>query len=82
MNQENTSVTDLEKINTIINEDIRPFLQRDGGDLKIISFDDNVLKIHYEGACGGCPHATMGTLRAIENVLREKFNPEIVVQPE
>ncbi len=70
---------ELEKIKTIINRDIRPFLQRDGGDLTVVSFKNNVLTIDYQGACGCCPHAKMGTLMMIEETLKEKYNSDIKV---
>ncbi|HOD12280.1 MAG TPA: NifU family protein [Candidatus Omnitrophota bacterium] len=70
---------ELEKINSIIDHEIRPFLQRDGGDLKVVDFKDNLLTIDYQGACGGCPHAKMGTLMMIQEVLKERYSPEIKV---
>lgn len=70
----------MEDLKKYINENIRPLLQRDGGDLEIVSYQDNVVTIRYQGACGGCPHATMGTLQFIERTLKDDFNPEISVQ--
>lgn len=70
----------LEKLNEIVEKTIRPALQRDGGDLKVVSFENNVLKIQYSGACGCCPHAAMGTLQGIQNVLKKEFSPDIVVK--
>ncbi|HBG61850.1 MAG: hypothetical protein A2306_12095 [Omnitrophica WOR_2 bacterium RIFOXYB2_FULL_38_16] len=70
----------MDKIKAIIDETIRPALKRDGGDLQVVSYKDNVLSIKYQGACGGCPHAAMGTLRFIEQTLKEKVNPDIVVK--
>jgi NFU1 iron-sulfur cluster scaffold homolog, mitochondrial len=70
----------MDKIKKIIDADVRPFLQRDGGDLKIVSFKDNLLKISYQGACGCCPHAAMGTLSFIEGILKEKYDPKIKVE--
>ena len=70
------------KAEEILDRTIRPGLQADGGDLEIISFEGNEVKISYEGACGGCPSAYMGTLEAIENILRyELQNEEIEVLP-
>ena len=71
---------EVASINAILDSSVRPFLQRDGGDVQIVAFADNVLKIHYQGACGGCPSAAFGTLRAIENVLREQYRPDIKVE--
>ena len=74
-----SSNTDLDKINTILDETVRPYLQRDGGDLQVISYDDKNLTISYQGACGSCPGARIGTLTAIQRILQEKFDPEVTV---
>lgn len=72
----------LRKIEEILDRTIRPGLQADGGDLEVISFKDNKLEISYQGACGGCPSSYMGTLEAIENILRHEMeNEEILVYP-
>ena len=73
---------EIQMIEEILDRTIRPGLQSDGGDLELISFVDNELKILYQGACGGCPSATMGTLDAIQNILRQELkNPTIIVRP-
>lgn len=70
---------EIDKINAILNETVRPALQMDGGDIQVIDYADNQLKVFYQGACGSCPSATSGTLMAIENILRDQFNPDISV---
>ena len=70
----------MEEIQKTIDEFVRPALQGDGGDLTLVSFENNVLTIRYQGACGSCPHASMGTLRFIEQTLKEKINPDITVK--
>ena len=72
---------DLMKIDTILDNTVRPYLQSDGGDLQIIALEGNRLIVNYQGACGSCPSSTAGTLKAIENILREEFNPDIEVVP-
>jgi Fe-S cluster biogenesis protein NfuA len=72
---------EVQKIESILDETIRPGLQGDGGDLAIIKYEDNKLYVHYEGACGTCPSSTSGTLLAIEGILREQFNEQIEVIP-
>lgn len=76
---ENKNV-ELEKIDEILTQTVRPFMQRDGGDLKLIRLEENILTISYQGACGACPHAKMGTLMAIEGALKEKYRPDIIVK--
>jgi Fe-S cluster biogenesis protein NfuA len=71
---------EIAKINMILDNTIRPGLQMDGGDIQIIGFDGLNLTVNYQGACGSCPSAAMGTLRAIESILRDQYNPEITVQ--
>lgn len=71
---------EVEKINMILDQTVRPALQADGGDLQVISFENNVVRVNYQGACGSCPSSAMGTLKAIENILKEEFNPNTVVE--
>lgn len=71
---------DLEKIEAILDQTIRPALQMDGGDLQVVDLQGNVLKIFYQGACGSCPSSSMGTLKAIENLLRDEYRPDLVVE--
>ncbi len=71
---------ELQKIDAILNQTVRPALQMDGGDLQLAGLEGNVLKIYYQGACGSCPSSSMGTLKAIESLLRDEYNPEIVVE--
>lgn len=73
----------IEAIEEILDRTIRPGLQADGGDIEILSFADNELRIVYQGACGGCPSSMMGTLDAIQGILRHELsNDQIVVIPE
>ena len=73
---------EMQKIEEILDRTIRPGLRADGGDLDVISYEDNTLKILYQGACGGCPSAMMGTLDAIQGILQQEMqNPEIKVRP-
>jgi Fe-S cluster biogenesis protein NfuA len=71
---------EIKQINSILNETVRPALQMDGGDIQVVVYNNNTLKVFYQGACGSCPSSSMGTMKAIENILRDQFNPEIVVE--
>jgi len=70
---------ELEKIENILDQTVRQALQMDGGDVQAVSYENKQLRIFYQGACGSCPSATMGTLAAIQNLLRDQFDPEITV---
>lgn len=70
------------EIEEILDRTIRPGLQSDGGDIEVVDFKDNEVKILYQGACGGCPSSMMGTLDAIQGILRNELkNESIVVTP-
>lgn len=69
----------LIEINKMLDEQVRPYLLADGGGLKVISLENDVLKVHYQGACGTCPTATTGTLYAIESMAR-RIDPNIKIQ--
>ena len=72
----------LLQVEKILDRTIRSGLQADGGDLEVISFEGNKIEISYQGACGGCPSAYMGTLEAIQNILRyELKNENLIVHP-
>lgn len=73
---------EVQEIEAILDRTVRPGLQADGGDLEILDYKDNILKITYEGACGSCPSSIMGTLQAIESILQNEFDPDIRVYPE
>ena len=67
------------KIEEILDKRIRPGLQGDGGDLRALSFNNNILLVQYQGACGSCPSSTTGTLEAIRGILKDEYSPEIEV---
>ena len=70
------------KIEKILDRVVRPGLQADGGDLEVVSVQDNKIEIAYQGACGGCPSSYMDTLFSIENILRHELqNDKIEVYP-
>ena len=58
-------------------EKIRPFLQRDGGDIEFVEYtDDNIVKVRLQGHCAGCPGARMTLSGVVERILKESY-PEI-----
>jgi Fe-S cluster biogenesis protein NfuA len=71
---------EIMQIEEILDRTIRSGLQADGGDIDVISFEDHVLRIMYQGACGTCPSSQMGTLDAIQSILQAEFDPEILVE--
>jgi len=80
-----TLVQRIKTIDSVLDEDIRPMLVMDGGNMEIIDIKDNIphydLYIRYLGSCSGCSSGSTGTLYAIESVLQQKIDENIRVLP-
>jgi uncharacterized protein (DUF2249 family) len=59
-------------------DEIRPYLQADGGDVELVELDPvaKVVKVRLVGACGGCPSAEMTLKGGVERAIK-KHAPEI-----
>lgn len=78
-NAKNSSDPRLVQINQMLDEQVRPYLLADGGGLQVMGLENDVLQVHYQGACGTCPTATTGTLFAIESMVR-RIDPNITIE--
>lgn len=65
-----------EKVRNIIDTDIKPRLQMDGGDIQLIGVENGKVKVRLQGACAGCPGATMTLKMGVERHLKQLL-PEI-----
>lgn len=84
--EELNTIGQFKAVENLIDKEIRPMLQFDGGDLDIVDIrasDDSHIDIYirYLGACSGCASGSTGTLFAIEAVLKENLSPKIRVLP-
>ncbi|SJZ35653.1 Fe-S cluster biogenesis protein NfuA, 4Fe-4S-binding domain [Trichlorobacter thiogenes] len=66
----------IEKVQAVLDQ-VRPMLQRDGGDVELIEVVDGIVKVKLQGACGSCPMSTMTLKMGIEKAIKEQI-PEIV----
>ena len=58
-------------------EEIRPFLQSDGGDISLVSIDNETsVKVKLEGACVGCSVNQMTLKSGVEMTIK-KYAPQI-----
>lgn len=75
-------LTNLQKIaliQEVIEKEIRPRLQSDGGDLELIDIEGNKVIIGFRAMCVGCPMGDI-TVRGIENKLKELVSEDITVE--
>lgn len=64
------------KVQNVI-EQIRPYLQQDGGDIQFIELtDDNIVNVKLMGACGSCPYSVMTLKGGVESAVIKAI-PEI-----
>ena len=58
-------------------DQVRPFLQSDGGDIKLIDVSsDNIVKVELLGACSDCEVSMMTLKAGVEQAIRKVF-PEL-----
>ena len=68
---------DLEKIEAVLNEQVRPALRAHGGELEVDHLEDGVLYVKLLGQCAGCPAADLTNETLVEAEL-VKALPELV----
>lgn len=67
-----------ERIQEVLEKEIRPGLQMDGGDVEFVNFDENTgtVSVRLKGACGTCPMSVMTLQLGIERILKDRI-PEV-----
>lgn len=57
-------------------ESIRPFLNRDGGDIELVNVENRTVTVKLHGNCNGCPMSFSTMKLGVENTIKQ-FAPEI-----
>lgn len=66
----------VKKILNVLDQ-IRPYLQADGGDIRFVNLtDDNVVNVELTGACGSCPYSIMTLKNGVETAMKRAL-PDI-----
>lgn len=64
------------QITSLLNARIRPAVQKDGGDIKFVDFNDGIVTVEMQGACKGCPYAMRTLKDGVERILKT-YIPEV-----
>jgi Fe-S cluster biogenesis protein NfuA len=64
------------RIQRVLDEEIRPYVAQDGGDVLFAGFRDGIVELYLQGSCSGCPSSTATLKMGIETRLREAV-PEV-----
>lgn len=75
-----TNLQRMRLIEEVVDKEIRPMLQRDGGDLELVDIDGMAVIVALRGMCSSCPSSKATLEGFIEKTLREKVDPEITVR--
>lgn len=70
MEQVNNS--ELERKVKNVLEQIRPYLQSDGGDIRFVNMtEDNIVNVELTGACGSCPYSIITLKNGVETAIKK-----------
>lgn len=68
-----------EQIKNVIHK-LRPYLQRDGGDIEYVDFKDGIVYVRMLGACAGCTMIDDTLKDGVEKILMEEVPGVLEVQ--
>jgi len=64
-----------ERVQEVLDK-LRPYIQRDGGDVELVEVEEGIVRVRLLGACGSCPSSTITLKAGIERALMEEI-PEV-----
>jgi len=67
-------------IRKFLDQDVRPYILADGGDIELITVDGNKVLVRLTGACVACPSALQTLRQGVQERLQAKVSPELVVE--
>jgi len=75
-----TIVEKIKTVEKVLNEDIKPKLNLDGGSVELVDISGNTIILRLLGMCGGCASADITLKNFVEKTLREKIDNSIEVK--
>lgn len=75
-----TAAQKILKIGRVIDQQISPQLQKDGGDIELIDIEGNKVKVKLTGMCSGCKNAKMTLKNFVESILKTKVDSNLEVE--
>jgi len=67
-------------IRKFLDQDVRPYILADGGDIELITVDGNKVLVRLTGACVACPSAMQTLRQGVQERLQAKVSPALVVE--
>ncbi|BAY32940.1 Fe-S cluster assembly protein NifU [Nostoc carneum NIES-2107] len=75
-----TTVQKIALIQKVLDEEVRPLLIADGGDIELYDVDGDRVQVMLQGACGSCPSSTATLKVAVEAKLQERVSQSLRVE--
>ena len=74
-----TTVQKIRRIESVLEEEIRPVLKRDGGDIELVDLADDKVVVRMMGMCQGCTTSALTLKGLVQEKLRERVDPTLEV---
>lgn len=74
-----TNIERMQKVMEVLNM-VRPQLQADGGDIKLVDISGKVVSVILTGHCQGCAASQVTLHQVIEQILRQQVEPDLVIE--
>ena len=68
------------KIQELIDREIKPLLEKDGGSIEFVDFRDDKVQVRLQGRCAACPSAAVTLKHTVQGKLQELLSPSITVE--
>lgn len=75
-----TNLERMKRVSALIDEEIRPALRKDGGDIELVDLDGKIVLVRLQGACSSCQSSQATLKEFVEKRLREAVEPDLAVQ--
>ena len=74
------AAVDLAAVRRVIDLDIRPYIQADGGDIELVSVEGNIVRVRLSGACNTCPSSPQTLRMGVQTRLQDKVSRDLIVE--
>jgi NifU-like protein len=77
-----TNIQKIKMIEKVLDQEIRPNLRKDGGDIELVDVDGDFVTVSLRGACGTCKKSQTTLKEYVEKKLREQVLDSLIVEEE
>ncbi len=67
------------RIQEVIDKEIRPALEKDGGSIELVDIEGNLVKVRLKGMCASCPNSQLTLKKLVQSKLNEFVSEELTV---